>query len=89
MIVEWFLDLWANFVEWIMSFFGELELPDWFLTGTSSVLSVINNGAGLGAWVPWGIVVGAVTVTFVIWFAGFGLKFARWLIGLIPTMGGG
>lgn len=83
------MSLWAGFVEWVMSLFGEVELPEWFLGGVEFVTGIINAGAGLGVWVAWPILLSAVGLTFVLWSGGFVLKFARWLLGLIPTMGGG
>lgn len=83
------MNLWAGFVEWVMSLFGEVELPEWFLGGVGFVTDIINAGAGLGVWVAWPVLLGAVGITFAIWSGGFVVKFARWLLGLLPTMGGG
>ena len=88
MIIEWLLDLFSGFIDWVLSLVT-FDVPDWLEGLAGTVAGVINAGAGLGAWVPWPLVLLVVGGTFTIWGAGLFIKAARWLLGLIPTMGGG
>lgn len=90
MIWAWLLDVARGFIGWVLDLFpSDWELPDWFTGLADTAAEVIGNAAGLGAWVPWGIVLTVVGATFVLWTVGLIIKFVRWVVGLIPTMGGG
>lgn len=90
MITQWFLDMGVGMAGWFLDLFpADFEVPDWFLGFTAIVNQIFSNAVGLGAWVPWPLVLLVVGFIFTVWGAGLLIKFVRWLIGLIPTMGGG
>jgi len=90
MIVDFFIDLWRNISAWMLSVFpADFALPDWFTGFVGTLNTFIANGANLGAWVPWAVIFTVVLACLGLWVGGFGIKAIRWLIGLIPTMGGG
>ena len=88
MITEALLNLFGGIADWFLGLFGTAAPPAWITDTAAGILGFITAGAGLGVWIPWstfGIV--ALVVLFV-WTSGFWLKVFRWLLGLIPTMGG-
>jgi hypothetical protein len=90
LIVEAFIDLADTLVTWFFSLFpSDFELPEWLLTLSTLLGEVLAGAAGMAVWIPWGWIMTVLTGTFTIWSVGFILKFARWVVGLLPTMGGG
>lgn len=90
MITEWFLQLAANVTTWFIGLWpAAASVPTWITGAAGYVQNVINSGAGLGAWIPWPLVIGVATFQVGTWFALWVVKVVRWVIGLIPTMGGG
>lgn len=87
MIVEWLLDLVVQFVQWVMSLFSELALPDW-ASPTSDLATFIGYGASLGAWVPWATMAAVVGSVLLVYVVGFGVKLARQIIAHVPAFGG-
>ena len=88
MIVEWLGSLWVGLIEWFDSLFGPDPLPDWVTSVGGMVQDVINGASGLGAWVPWALAIAVFSLVGGIWLIAVSLKFVRWLVGWIPTMGG-
>lgn len=89
MIPEWFMGLGVGIAEWFLSLFGTGEPPE-FLSQLSTWLGgLISAASGFGAWVPWAFALTVATIVVSLWLLGFVVKGVRWLIGLIPTMGGG
>ena len=90
MITDWLIDVGRQLMAWLLGLFpADWQVPDW-LTGLSTQLGVVLAGAaGMGVWIPWALIFTVVTATFVLWTLGLTLKLARWLLGLVPTMGGG
>lgn len=89
MIFEWLLGLLDGLADFGLGLTDGLEVPDW-LDGFAGLFADVAAACyGLGAWVPWWLVIGAVTATFSIWSVGLLVKAVRWLVGWIPTMGGG
>ncbi|SEH84155.1 MULTISPECIES: hypothetical protein [unclassified Leifsonia] len=90
MITEWFLSLAGGFITWLIGLFPPATaVPDWITSAAGYVQNVINSGAGLGAWIPWPLVIGVGGFQLALWFGLWSVKVIRWLVGLIPTMGGG
>lgn len=90
MIVSFFLDVALGLAGWVLDMFpADFEVPEW-LTGFAVLVNeIFGNAVGMGAWVPWPFVLLVIGSVLTMWAIGFGIKFARWLIGLVPTMGGG
>ena len=89
MITEWIMSIGVSIAEWFISLFGTGEPPEWLSTITTWLGTLMASVVGLGAWVPWGLLITVSTGVFAVWLIGFLVKGVRWLIGLIPTMGGG
>lgn len=90
MIVDFALDTAEDFVSWLVGLFpADFEVPEWLIGLASLVGQVLAGASGMGVWVPWALIITVVAGTYVLWSAGFLVKFARWLLGLLPTMGGG
>lgn len=79
-------------------FFAVLSLPfavmpDWappsWVTDAGGVLgTVVEGGASLGAWIPWGTVGIVVAAIFTSIGVAFGIKVAR-IVASFLTLGGG
>lgn len=89
MITEWFLSIAQAVVTWLLGLFPDWTPPaDWsdlagFLATASSWLN------GLSVWFPIGVISTCVGVALAAWLIPLLIKGIRWLVGLIPTMGGG
>lgn len=88
MITEWFIDLGSTLLTWIIGFFGTEDPADWFTDVGTFVSGLLTSVAGLGAWVPWAIAITVWITLTTIWLVGLTIRVMRWLLGLIPTMGG-
>lgn len=89
MIVEWLASMAAGFVEWISGLLAQIQPPAWITDQHGALVSMLDSFNGLGVWVDWvslGICIGAVLAS---WGSALLVKGLRWLVGLIPTMGGG
>lgn len=89
MIIEWLYSLVPGLEDWFLGLFGPADIPDWLGNVSDFLASMINSAAGLGAWVPWAFVIGVSGTLLGVWLIGLLIRVVRWLIGLIPTMGGG
>lgn len=90
MITLFFIHLGGAIADWFLSLFpADFVVPDWFANFSDMVNPIFANAYGLGAWIPWPFVLIVVGFILTLWFTGLVIKFVRWLIGLIPTMGGG
>lgn len=90
MITDFFITVGTGFMGWILDMFpADFEVPDWLVGFATMVNEIFANAVGLGAWVPWPFVLLVVGSIVAVWVVGLVIKFARWLLGLIPTMGGG
>ena len=89
MITEWIMNLGIGIAEWFISLFGTEPPPEWISSITTWLGQLMGSVSGLGAWLPWGIAITVAGVVLALWLAGFVIKGLRWVLGLIPTMGGG
>lgn len=88
MITEWFIGIGSDLTTWALGALGTDDPASWFTTVGTFITNILASVAGLGAWVPWGIAIAVWGTATAVWTAGLLLKVARWLLGLIPTMGG-
>lgn len=89
MITEWLIGLGVAVAEWFLSLFGTSDPPEWLVTLSDWLGALVGSASGLGVWIPWGLAFGVAGTVLALWLSGFLIKGVRWLIGLIPTMGGG
>lgn len=87
-IVEWLGSLWVGLVGWFTSLFGTDPVPGWMLDAGDMIQSLITGASGLGVWVPWVLAITVATFVGGLWLVAVAIKFIRWVLGWIPTMGG-
>jgi len=87
-IVEWLAEIGANLGLWVISWFDGIEIPDWFGMFAELLAQVLASAAGMGAWVPWGLLFSVVGAVFTLWGIIILVKAVRWVVGWVPTMGG-
>jgi hypothetical protein len=88
-ITAWFIGIGTGFVDWFLGLFGTADPPAFIVQATDFVAGLLSSAAGLGAWIPWALVLAVAGFNFLLWATGFGVKAVRWCVGLIPSMGGG
>jgi hypothetical protein len=88
-IIEWFIGLGGTAADWVLGLFGTDAPPEWLATVATFVNSQLAAAAGLGAWIPWDFAILVAGAVLTLWGTGLAIKFFRWVLGLIPTMGGG
>lgn len=89
MIVSGFIGLFAGLQTWFVSLFGTDPPPAWMGTAGQFLGSLIQSARGLGPWVPWTLILTIAAFNLTLWAAFLAIKVARWVLGLVPTMGGG
>ena len=89
MIAEWFINLASSASTWFLGLFGTADPPAFIATVGTFVSGLLVKASGLGAWIPWRVVIGVAGVCLALFATGLGLKAVRWIIGIIPGMGGG
>ncbi len=85
MIPDFFLDLAMGFIGWVLDLFPADTGDDAvsFIDGFADILTVVlSNAAGLGAWVPWVLVVPVVGTIVTLWGVFTLVKFVTWVKGL-------
>lgn len=88
MIVEWFLGLAAQVVDWFSSLLPAGDAPAFIGDVTAFFTSLVNGAAGLGGWVPWAYLGVLLGVILLLWLAFASVLGLRWLWGLTPFSGG-
>lgn len=88
MIFEAIIDVFVGFVKFVIGLFPTSNPPGWFSSTSESLSTVWSYGAGLGAWIPWGIVGSVVTAVLSCVVIGLTIKLAR-IVASFFTMGGG
>lgn len=89
MIVDFFLTTAEALVVWVLGLFPtDFEVPEWITGFTGLIAEILAGAHGMGIWIPWAFVFIVLGGTYLLWSAGLLLKFARFILGLIPTMGG-
>lgn len=84
MITDSFFDLGLAFIGWVLDLFGDAgpEITD-AVGGFAVILAqVLSGAAGLGAWVPWLLIVGVVGTIFTLWGIFTLVKFVTWVKSL-------
>jgi len=90
MVSDFFMGLGEQLITWALGLWPVgFTLPEWFLGFAGLVSQVLTGAVGMGVWIPWASIFTVVGATFALWGIGLLLKFARWVVGLVPTMGGG
>ena len=88
MIIEWLLDLVVGVVDWFLSLFDGFELPDIVTSPSGSISTLAANVQGMGVWVPWGVVAGAVGASLGVWGVMFIVKLVKQVLAHVPGFGG-
>jgi hypothetical protein len=88
-ITDWIIGLASGFVGWVMGFLGTADPPAFVSTVATFIGTLLTSVAGLGAWVPWPLVLAVAGANLGLWVVFALVKGIRWVVGLIPTMGGG
>lgn len=88
MIVEWLLDLVEIVVGWVMGLFDGLEIPDAVSNPTGTFSTLVGQAAGMGVWVPWAVIAGAVVASLGVWLVGFIIKAVKQVLAHVPLFGG-
>ena len=89
MIIEWFLTVFSHIQVFFIESFGTSAPPVWMGTVGTFVGSLLTSARGLGAWVPWTLILSIAAFNLALWAVFLAIKIARWLLGLVPAMGGG
>ena len=89
MVVDLFLEAFAHIQVFFIEMMGQTAPPAW--TGTVGVFvgGLLQSAKGLGAWIPWTLVITVASFNLSLWALFLVIKAVRWIIGLFPTMGGG
>ena len=88
MIVEWFLSVAADFVEWLVGLLPAWEVPAWFLDVGTTISNVTDKLDGLGVWVQWDVLNGCLQAVLGAWVLFAGIKLVRAALGHAPGVGG-
>lgn len=90
MITLWFMTVGEHIANFFLGLFpADFEVPEWFIGAAGLMNELFANAVGLGAWVPWQALLLIITFVIGLWSVGLVIKVVRWLVGIIPTMGGG
>ncbi len=89
MIVEFFIGLWDTIATAVLGLMPKDPAPDFLVNADGVLNTLLQSIQGMGAWVDIPFAITVVTAVLGAWLVGATVKIVRWLIGLIPTMGGG
>lgn len=89
MITAAFEKAWAGFLSWFLGLWPAYTLPDWVQHPTDKISTALSSFAGFGVWIDWTLLVTVVTAVVAAYVLQLTIRLARWLLGLVPTMGGG
>jgi len=83
MITDFFLDIGMSLIGWVLSWMVAPEGGFDFLADVATIIApVFANIHGLGAWVPWPLVVTVVGSIFTLWAVFALVKFVTWVKSL-------
>lgn len=88
MITEWFMNLSAGFVAWLVATFPAWDVPAWFLTVDDGVNSVVVMAGSMGAWVDIVLALSIVSVVISTWVVSIVIKLALRAGSHLPGIGG-
>lgn len=86
MIIEWLVTVAASISAWFASLF-----PTWApgtLDFTDAMITLAGAVAGMGVWMPLGVLAVCVGVVCVAWVVMVGIKLVRAIVAHIPGIGG-
>jgi hypothetical protein len=89
MITAWFLSVFTGLLDWVIGLFGTADPPAYLSTVSTFVVGLIDSVQGLGVWIPWAFMLVVAGINLTLWAVFLGVKALRWVIGILPTMGGG
>lgn len=89
MITEWFLGLCQQIADWFLSLFPEWDVPGDIVGFDNTLNGFVGSFDGLGVWVPWTLLFVCVGISIAAYLIGLSVRAGRWVLGLVPTMGGG
>lgn len=88
MIVKWFLELIASFLNWLLSLLPTFEIPSWMGDVAGVVGMVFGFADSMSAWFPGPLVLTVVLTVLSVWAVSFAIKIAR-IVASFFTAGGG
>lgn len=88
MIVEGIVKVAVAFFKFVLGLFPTRNPPQWTESLASSLQTVWDAGAGLGAWIPWGNVAAVVQAVIACMITGLLIRLVRIVLSLF-TGGGG
>lgn len=90
MISEIAIMLATGIAEFFIAYFpADWTLPPEVVNLDATVNDFLVNFEGMGVWAPWALMVTFIGISIAVWGITSLIKAARWLLGLVPTMGGG
>jgi hypothetical protein len=88
-ITQWFIDLGQGFIGWALSLLPQGPPPAWIGDFRGRLGSLLAGIDGMGAWLDWSFALVVVLAVVGAWAVVLTVRAVRWLVGWIPTMGGG
>jgi hypothetical protein len=88
-LTQWFLDLAAGFYGWALSLLPSGPPPAWIVGFRARLGDVLDGLDGMGSWLDWSFALTVVLAVVGAWAVVLVVRAVRWLVGWIPTMGGG
>ncbi|GAA2084158.1 hypothetical protein GCM10009840_21060 [Pseudolysinimonas kribbensis] len=88
MIVQWLIDVATGFAAWFASLFPVWEPPEWLVHLDDQVNPVLDNLAGVGAWVDWTFILAVVSAVLLCWGITLSIKVLRAVASYLPFIGG-
>lgn len=89
MVTDALIRVWSGFVTWAVGLLGTADPPPYISTIADFMANIFRSVQGLGVWVPWAFILVIASANLALWAVVLGIKALRWVIGLLPTMGGG
>ena len=89
MVVDFFLEVFMKLQVFFIELMGKTDPPPWAGTVGVFIGGLLQSAKGLGAWIPWTLVITVATFNLSVWGLFLILRGIRWVVGLFPTMGGG
>lgn len=88
MITQWLIDFWYALLGYVVSWFPTTPPPGWLDDGALLLDQVLAYGAGLGAWLPWGLVATVFSAVMMCLGVALVAHIVR-IVASYATLGGG
>jgi hypothetical protein len=89
-LAEWFMGLMESLGVWFLELMpADAELEDFAASASGVIQDALDAADGMGAWLDWAYALFVAGLIAAVWLVGLVIKVVRWIVGLIPTMGGG